>query len=100
MLNVVMLANMLCVHACQVLLERHQRVDLNALVHLNVHQRLLVSIKSVLIHAPARAVLGLAVRLSTIHRYVVAIQVKRVIHLEAVNQFQFHHQLRKMIHVS
>lgn len=87
-----MSATMLCVHVCQVLLMRHHNVDQNVLVHLNVHQHLLVSIKNVLIHAPEHVEWVQDVKLSTIHRYVAAIQVKQVMHSEAVNRFHFLHR--------
>lgn len=97
--DAVMSATMLCVHVCPVLLERHHNVDLNVLVHPNVHQHLLVAIKNVLIHAPERVEWVQDVKLSTIHRYVAVIQVKRVIHSEAVNRFRFHHRMSETIHV-
>lgn len=90
--NAVILAIMLCVHVCLVSLVRHHNVDLNVLVHPNVHQHLLVSIKSVLIHAPERVEWEQDVKLSAIHRYAAVIQVKRVIHSEVANHFQFHHR--------
>lgn len=91
---------MLSAHVCQDLSVHRLNVGPSVLFHLNAHQHWLALTTNVSTRAFRHAVSMQDARCSIILLFVAVSLVKRVIHSEAVNQYQiFHHPKEAKIHV-